>query len=151
MIQSYLGKGAFGMGEAEIRVSDTGDFLHVRIVAPLSGTAAGHWARVWAACGDSDQNHILIEESLTGGQLGTLELFETASAWAQRRWPPGHRMAYVDVKGDLDDSSRLFAETVARNRGLNVRCFSQVAAATRWLRSPHDTPSAGVNGSDAGP
>jgi hypothetical protein len=41
------------------------------------------------------------------------------------------KIAYVDGSRDL--SQAYFAETVAMNRGVNVRLFPDVAAAASWL------------------
>jgi hypothetical protein len=41
------------------------------------------------------------------------------------------RIAYVDSTRDLTEA--YFAETVAMNRGVNVRLFPNVAAAASWL------------------
>ena len=41
------------------------------------------------------------------------------------------RIAYVDIGRELEKAE--FAENVARNRGVNVRLFPNVADAKKWL------------------
>ena len=134
------------MAEPQVSVDDAGQYLHVCVTGAQRGAAGSHWDQVWVACRGSGQDRFLIEERLPGPRLGTLELFETASAWAQRPWPAGHHIAYVDAAGRLDESARHFVETVARNRGLNVRCFSVLQEAVGWLTGPGDAEQDELSG-----
>lgn len=43
------------------------------------------------------------------------------------------RIAYVDVNEDHNSALMKFAETVAVNRGINIRLFENVHDAERWL------------------
>jgi hypothetical protein len=43
-----------------------------------------------------------------------------------------------DVNSDHDSSRMKFAETVAVNRGVNVRIFADVREAANWLTSTRD-------------
>ena len=48
-------------------------------------------------------------------------------------WPVVTRMAYVDTNPDHLFERARFGETVARNRGLDVRSFPSLAEAEAWL------------------
>ena len=46
------------------------------------------------------------------------------------------RIAYVDVNPEHPTAHMQFAETVAVNRGMNIRMFATVAEAEEWVRRP---------------
>jgi hypothetical protein len=65
----------------------------------------------------------------TGPSLGRSDIFQVVS----QRSPQGaklRRIAYIEA-GDPDMAR--FAETVALNRGVNVRLFESVTDAEKWL------------------
>jgi hypothetical protein len=83
------------------------------------------------ACIKSGRANLLVEMAFTGQQLETSKVFEVVKA----RSAEGSRLskiAYVDVAQANRERPR-FAETVARNRGVNVRLFDDVASAQAWL------------------
>ena len=76
----------------------------------------------------------LLEMKLTGPSLDAGSIFRVISQSS----PEGtklRRIAYVEAS-IADPSKAQFAESVAVNRGVNVRLFPDVAAAARWLESP---------------
>jgi hypothetical protein len=83
------------------------------------------------ACIASGRGALLLEMAFTGPMLDTSMIFEVVMA----RSADGSRLrkiAYVDH--DQDAPARIrFAETVARNRGVNVRLFDDIVAAREWL------------------
>jgi hypothetical protein len=71
--------------------------------------------------------------ALTGPSMSTTSIFDVIA----ERAPDGlklRRIAYVDRSPEL--SSAYFAETVAMNRGVNVRLFADAAEAASWLTAP---------------
>jgi hypothetical protein len=74
---------------------------------------------------------LLLEMGLTGPPLEMGAVFKVianrASDGAKLK-----RIAYVEPSPN-DIQSALFAETVANNRGVNVRLFKDLDAADRWL------------------
>jgi hypothetical protein len=84
----------------------------------------------YAACVHSGRSSLLLEMNLSGPTLSTTSIFDVIAD----RAPDGmklEKIAYVDGARDL--SQAYFAETVAMNRGVNVRLFPDVAAAASWL------------------
>ena len=87
-----------------------------------------------AACLRSDRAALLLDMQLHGPNLPTTSIYEVIS----QRAGDGSKLrkiAYVPSIVD-DRSMAYFAETVAVNRGVNVRLFDSVAAAQRWLSEP---------------
>jgi len=76
-------------------------------------------------------NRLLVEERLEGPRLGTLDVFEAASAASINARGKLKTIAFVDVyaEGNL----MKFAENVARNRALRLTVFPTVADAEKWL------------------
>ena len=74
---------------------------------------------------------LLVEERLEGPRLRTLDVYQIASMSDQARTIV-REIAYVDIlaEGDL----MKFAETIAVNRGLPIRIFSNVDDAKAWLQ-----------------
>jgi hypothetical protein len=83
------------------------------------------------ACAKSGHANLLVEMAFEGPQLDASKIFEVVKA----RSTEGSRLrkiAYVDRARDNPGRPR-FAETVARNRGVNVRLFDDIASAKAWL------------------
>ena len=72
---------------------------------------------------------VLLEMSLTGPSLDIASIFALIS----QESPDARRLkiAYVEASGNRISAE--FAETVALNRGVNVRLFRDVGAAAAWL------------------
>ncbi len=88
----------------------------------------------YAACVRSGCAALLLDMQLHGPKLATTSVYEVIS----QRAADGSKLrkiAYVPSASD-DPSMPYFAETVAVNRGVNVRLFESVAAAERWLSEP---------------
>lgn len=98
-------------------------------------TVARYMAEVRSVALERRPPGILIEESLTGPGLGILDIFALVSEGAARSWGGVRAVAFVDANPEHDSSRMRFAETVAVNRGVNVRVFPEVAAARAWLVS----------------
>ena len=83
------------------------------------------------ACVKSGKSCLLLEMRLSGPSLSTTAIFNVVLD----RVPDGRKLrkiAYVATESN-DPSLPYFAETVAINRGLNVRLFPDVDAAEQWL------------------
>jgi hypothetical protein len=68
--------------------------------------------------------------------LSTVDVFEIVMKGSERAGR-FEAIAYVDVNAEGDLMH--FAETVAVNRGLPMRLFSNVADAEKWLLEPDRT------------
>jgi hypothetical protein len=120
----------------ELRVIETPSHLHVR----ASGTHTPHNARqflvdAYEACVRLNRSAVLLEMNFVGPSMSTVSLFgvvaERASQGQQLR-----RIAYVDASAERSLEHKVFAETVARNRGVNVRFFQSVDEAQEWMQAP---------------
>jgi len=76
---------------------------------------------------------VLIVENLQGPSLRTFSIHDIVTRSSQAVWPEIHRIAYVDLNQEHNVGAMRFAETVAVNRGVNVRVFSNVSDAAKWL------------------
>jgi hypothetical protein len=83
------------------------------------------------ACVGNGLADLLIEMSFSGEPFDAGTIFGVVS----QRAPEGaklRRIAYVEASAEQAPRAE-FAETIAVNRGVNVRLFPDVAAAERWL------------------
>ena len=84
----------------------------------------------YAACVKSGRTSLLVEMHFSGPSMSPTSIFDVISD----RVADGlklQKIAYVDASPDLGGA--FFAETVAMNRGVNVRLFRSLAEATAWL------------------
>jgi len=89
------------------------------------------------ACMKRGHDAVLLEVNFSGPSLPAHSIFDvisSQSAAAQRL----RRIAYVETGQERDPEQMKFAETVARNRGVNVRLFRDLAGAEAWLLARED-------------
>ena len=74
----------------------------------------------------------MVEEHLEGPRLGTFDVFQIAKEGTEKNQGVIREIAFVDINasGDL----MKFAETVAGNRGLQMKVFNTVQDAENWLQ-----------------
>jgi len=119
----------------QLTVSEMPTYLHVRVAGQNSPeTVRAYLAEIYALCVQRNSSAILIEEDLAGPGLRVLDIFDIAAKSSEWAWPPPRRIAYVDVNKEHSFSDMKFAETVARNRGGEIRIFESVKDAEEWLR-----------------
>lgn len=112
-------------------------YLHARVVGPRTPENAQRFlAEVYAACVRTGLKNVLLEMSFTGPSLGAPGVFSVISQASADGAKLG-RIAYVEASADGPGKAQ-FAETVARNRAVNVRLFPDVAQAARWLEETPD-------------
>ena len=116
----------------QLTIEECPGYLHATVVGSRTAENATRFFReVAAACARSGHLAVLLEMRLSGPSLDAGSIFRVISA----RAPEGsklQRIAYVEASVD-DPAMPRFAETVAQNRGVNVRLFPDVASAARWL------------------
>ena len=86
---------------------------------------------------------LLVEENLRGEGLGFSEIFSLVSKGSDEPWPGLRAIAFVDTNPEHDPTRMRFAETVAVNRGVNVRVFREVHVARAWLAEDRSRNPAG--------
>lgn len=109
-------------------------YIHFRVVGPNTPEVVrAYLADVYDTCAQGEYPAILIEENLAGPGLGLFDIFEVVTDNSEKTWPYIRRIAYVDLNPDHSPPDMKFAETVAVNRGVNVRVFPSVREAEAWL------------------
>lgn len=89
------------------------------------------WTAVGRVCSESGVTRILTVYRMTGPFL-PLVIFNLAENPQQIGWTKDHKVALVDGSGaQIEDWKTV--ETVAANRGFNVRAFEGIGAAEDWL------------------
>jgi hypothetical protein len=86
---------------------------------------------VHEACTQRGYSAVLLEMNLAGPSLDSTSIFRVI---AQRSMDAAglKKIAYVDASS-RDPEKMKFAETVAINRGVNVRLFQDLALAKEWM------------------
>lgn len=106
-------------------------YLHAVVTGENTrGNVMNYLNEIAKECESRDCRQVLIEERLEGARLGTLDVFEIASAGSEKMEYTFRAIAYVDVHAG---PQMPFAETVAVNRGVPVRLFATVPEAAAWL------------------
>lgn len=110
-----------------------GDVLgfELRGAMTLDGLRAAG-AAIATTCLEQKLPRALADARLQTGDLSILEWHELAAGF-ESRWPPGLRLAVIDLPERVKPDR--FMETTARNRGIDVRVFTDVAQALSWLRA----------------
>jgi hypothetical protein len=87
-----------------------------------------------AICANRQCTALLIEENLAGPGLRLVDIYSIVSENSEAALARRLKVAFVDVNNEHVRSNATFAETVARNRGVNVRAFATLAEAQQWLQ-----------------
>jgi len=117
-----------------LTIEEQPSYLHAKV----SGTHNAQNARrfledVHEAWAQRNHSAVLLEMNLAGPSLSVVSIFNIISERAP--YALGlKRIAYVDGGSGHDPEQSRFAETVARNRGVNVRLFQALDDAEGWLR-----------------
>jgi len=107
-------------------------YVHAKVEGARTPENAARFLReAHEACISAGRTAVLMEMHLSGPSLGTINIFHVISQ-ASPRGAMLRRIGYVDTFEGEPDAPR-FAETVAKNRGVNVRLFEDLASADRWL------------------
>jgi hypothetical protein len=115
-----------------LTVEERPAYLHAKVVGERTAANVLRFLEEsYAACVKSGRSALLLEIGLSGPSLNTISIYNVIS---QRLMDARklHKIAYVPT-GIADPAIPYFAETVALNRGVNVRLFQSVAAAEEWL------------------
>ena len=106
-------------------------YVHTKVVGERTTENALRFLRdSYAACVNCGHSAVLLEMHLSGPGLTTTGIFDVISSWVPDALKL-RKIAYVD--GNREPAGAYFAETVAMNRGVNVRLFPSVALAEGWL------------------
>ena len=118
--------------EYRLTTKERHGYLHASVVGQRTAENAQRFLRdAYEACVKKGYSALLLEMGLTGPPLDMASVFRVIA----NRAPDGaklRRIAYIEPS-PTDLPAGLFAETVANNRGVNVRLFKDLEAADRWL------------------
>ncbi|APV48299.1 hypothetical protein BWI17_00545 [Betaproteobacteria bacterium GR16-43] len=110
-------------------------YLHAKATGEHSAQNVARFLKdAYEACVARGQTSVLLEVNLAGTSLEFSSIYEVISS----RSAAGtklKRVAYVDATTRSPERMR-FAETVALNRGVNVRLFHNLDDARRWMLDP---------------
>lgn len=119
----------------DMKVIREDDYLHVIVTGDNTPEdVAGYMGRIPQVCAEHGCSRVLIEENLRGPPFDTVDIFDIVSAASTDAAPAIRQVAFVDTNPQRDFSALEFGETVAVNRGANVKVFHDVPAAVEWLR-----------------
>jgi hypothetical protein len=96
--------------------------------------AKDHFTQILAACREQNLSSTVVDvrDVIIRDPMTTMKRFEFAEFLA-RTAGGGVSVAYVGSKAHVDP--RGFGETVARNRGLNLKITTDMADALAWIES----------------
>lgn len=125
----------------QLTVTEKPNYLHFVVTGDNTPkTVSEYLNEVLKICTERARTDILIEENLRGPSLSTVDIFTIVSEHSPKVQPALHRIAYVDLNTAHNPEVLGFAETVAVNRGVNVRFFPDLAGAEAWLNSSAQRP-----------
>jgi hypothetical protein len=125
-------------------------FLHVAAMGEFSLEEAKRtFLEMLEAAARHNARKVLFDGRKLTGEPKTMERFyfgefaaQSIVRFADRGLPYGAQFAYVLQEPVLDPQR--FGETVARNRGMLVKCFDNLEEALEWFGSaPANKPDAG--------
>ena len=106
----------------QLKIDEASGYLHVLVSGANSGEVVRRYLHeVAEICGARRCSALLLEENLTGPAMNLAEIYSVV------------KVAFVDSNSEHPIMNMRFAETVARNRGVNVRAFRTVPEARAWL------------------
>ena len=110
-------------------------YLHARVTGAHTPENVMRFLKEsYTGCVERGITSLLLEMNLEGPSIGSSQIFEVIRERSSDATKLS-RIAYVDLS-PRDETRMKFAETVAVNRGANVRLFRDVASAKEWLGKP---------------
>jgi hypothetical protein len=119
-----------------LKITEKEGYSHIQVTGENSfETVRNYLEEIDRECRQRECTHVLIEEFLHGESLSIFDVFQIASQGAAQAASFFRKIAYVDRNANHSAMKMEFAETVASNRGLNIRIFSNTMDAEDWLIS----------------
>src|SRR5262245_51125731 len=108
----------------ELTITEQAGYLHFRVTGENTPqTVRAYLAEMSSAASERGCSAILVEEDLVGPALPVVDVFQIIESGEQRARLLLRRIAFVDVHQQHRAGNVRFTETVAVNRGLNLRTF----------------------------
>ena len=121
-------------GGPNIRFEDREGYLYSYVSGEKDSLAISieYWHRVIEEAYKRESRRLLIEEDFPN-QLTTVEIFTLIEAISKMLIAP-LKMAFIDRRTEQNELN-MFGETVAVNRGVYGKVFSDIGEAEKWLTS----------------
>ncbi len=118
----------------KMSIKKESDFLHINVTGVQSRetVTAIAWD-VLEACEENEVSKVLVDVREMTGRLVGLDAYEVSALEFPKLQEKGilKRAAVIDLEENSENSR--FFETVAVNRGINIRIFSSADEAVDWL------------------
>lgn len=123
-----------GEQKAVIRFEDRDGFLYAYVSGEEDSVAISeeYFQRTINEAYKRDKKKLLIEENFPN-QPSVIDIYTVTVSISKMLTAP-LKIAFVDRMAE-QNSLNMFAETVAVNRGVHGRVFSDIRAAEKWLKS----------------
>jgi hypothetical protein len=120
----------------QVAIQEYPDHIRVQLSGELTlglelQDALSVWSQVAEACREKDVTRVLAI-STASGRLPTMTAYELAASAEEWGWDRRFKLAVVVVHEERR-KNRLFAETVAYNRGFRAKIFDDEQKARSWL------------------
>ena len=120
----------------ELQFEVLGDMLRVEIRGnrangDLSRNAKAAWSRIAAVCSENNLSRILVVSHATG-KYRSYDAYEINSTLEECGLRKSWRIAFVNLDAESYEDIE-FGETVAANRGFQLRVFPSEEVALAWL------------------
>ena len=136
----------------KLHVEETSGFLHVQITGPNNAdVVAAYMREVLAICANHRCKGLLVEENLTGPGLPLAQIYRVVSEGSHSALAHQLTVAFVNLNPRHPGGNAAFAETVARNRGIDLRSFRDVQEAQAWLNQALTGPTRDISSPAPGP
>jgi hypothetical protein len=124
-----------------LKIRANGVFMHVTVEGDRTFESInGYLAEIQKTCQERHCSHVLIEENLLGPDLNIIDVYTIVDKASPLAAQTMRQIAYVDVNPAHDMGISQFVETVAKNRGVNVKSFGNVRNAENWLNGNYTPP-----------
>lgn len=127
-------RGALGKSMSyQLTLVEKPSYLHATASGDHTPQNAARFLReAHEACVQREKQALLLEMNFSGPSLDPSGIFGVVGEAASRPGAKLRKIAYVDTSA-RDPEKMKFAETIALNRGVNVRLFRDVEEAKRWM------------------
>lgn len=134
MYKTAKGKERGGMYRISIERKD--DVLFCRVTGENSVENVLRYLRdIHDAMEEHHCKRVLIEENLSGPSLSLIKMYQIIKTAKKTVLALPHKIAYVDINPHHNHASLRFAETVAFNRLIQMKFFTDSVTAEQWLRN----------------
>jgi hypothetical protein len=117
-------------------VTEEKGYLHIKVRGDNTPETVRRWLTDGLkACIELKCSRVLVEENLSGKSLPMIETFSLVGEASKLAWQTVKQVAYLNLSPEQDTKELRFIETVAVNRGVNLKVFTNVKDAEEWLNN----------------